>query len=237
MSMITVKQLNKRFGDQQVLQNVSLEVKKGTVFGLLGPNGAGKTTLIECILGLQQADSGEALLFGESVRKNRQRLFERIGVQLQASHYQPNINVYEICQEMTALYQAPLDYNELLDRFNLSAIKKQRVNSLSGGQKQRLSLILALLPNPEIVFLDELTTGLDTEARREVWAILRELKKSGLTIFLTSHYMEEAEQLCDELLFLRKGKVLEQRPLKIIQQEKNFVTLEEYYLEKMEETA
>lgn len=233
MNIITVNKLFKSFGNEPVLQNISFEVKEGTVFGLLGPNGAGKTTLIECMLGLKPCDSGEALIFGQPAKKQRKALFEKVGVQLQSSHYQNNINVYEICEELSALYQHPQDYRELLARFNLSEIEKQRVASLSGGQKQRLSLVLALLPDPELVFLDELTTGLDTEARREVWGLLRQLKAAGLTIFLTTHYMEEAEHLCDELLFLKQGQIIEHKRLATLQNETNFSSLEDYYLQKM----
>lgn len=237
MSIITVNHLSKDFGSRQVLKDVSLEVKKGTVFGLLGPNGAGKTTLIECILGLKKPENGEALIFGQSARQQRKTIFEKVGVQLQASNFQNNIKVEELCQEMSALYQEPQDYQKLLEQFDLAEFQKQRADSLSGGQKQRLSLVLALLPNPEIVFLDELTTGLDTEARREVWRILRSLKKQGLTIFLTTHYLEEAEQLCDELVFLKKGQIIERQNLAYLQQQENYLTLEDYYLQKMEESA
>lgn len=237
MSIITVNHLSKDFGSRQVLKDVSLEVKKGTVFGLLGPNGAGKTTLIECILGLKKPENGEALIFGQSARQQRKTIFEKVGVQLQASNFQNNIKVEELCQEMSALYQEPQDYQKLLEQFDLAEFQKQRADSLSGGQKQRLSLVLALLPNPEIVFLDELTTGLDTEARREVWHILRSLKKQGLTIFLTTHYLEEAEQLCDELVFLKKGQIIERQNLAYLQQQENYLTLEDYYLQKMEESA
>lgn len=237
MNIITVNHLSKHFGNRQVLKDVSLEVKKGTVFGLLGPNGAGKTTLIECILGLKKPENGEALIFGQSARQQRKTIFEKVGVQLQASNFQNNIRVDELCQEMSALYQEPLEYQKLLEQFDLAEFQKQRADSLSGGQKQRLSLVLALLPNPEIVFLDELTTGLDTEARREVWRILRSLKKQGLTIFLTTHYLEEAEQLCDELVFLKKGQIIERQNLAHLQQQENYLTLEDYYLQKMEESA
>lgn len=237
MSIITVNHLSKDFGSRQVLKDVSLEVKKGTVFGLLGPNGAGKTTLIECILGLKKPENGEALIFGQSARQQRKAIFEKVGVQLQASNFQNNIKVEELCQEMSALYQEPQNYQKLLEQFDLAEFQKQRADSLSGGQKQRLSLVLALLPNPEIVFLDELTTGLDTEARREVWHILRSLKKQGLTIFLTTHYLEEAEQLCDELVFLKKGQIIERQNLAYLQQQENYLTLEDYYLQKMEENA
>lgn len=237
MSIITVNHLSKDFGSRQALKDVSLEVKKGTVFGLLGPNGAGKTTLIECILGLKKPENGEALIFGQSARQQRKTIFEKVGVQLQASNFQNNIKVEELCQEMSALYQEPQDYQKLLEQFDLAEFQKQRADSLSGGQKQRLSLVLALLPNPEIVFLDELTTGLDTEARREVWRILRSLKKQGLTIFLTTHYLEEAEQLCDELVFLKKGQIIERQNLAYLQQQENYLTLEDYYLQKMEESA
>jgi ABC-2 type transport system ATP-binding protein len=178
------------------------------VFGLLGANGAGKSTAIECILGTKTADGGQVTILGMNPRKNRKKLFERVGVQFQEANYQDKITVEELCQETQSLYKMASDYQGLLKQFGLEDKLKSAVNELSGGQKQRLFIVLALIPNPEVVFLDELTTGLDTKARREVWKCLSQLKEKGLTVFLTSHFMDEVETLCDRIVILKRGKII-----------------------------
>ncbi|MBP1046664.1 ABC transporter ATP-binding protein [Enterococcus sp. BWM-S5] len=231
---IIVNDLVKKIGDRTIVDQLSFSVSKGQVFGLLGSNGAGKTTTIECILGIKKFNSGQVEILGEAPGKNRKTLFQKIGVQLQASSYQNNIKVAELCEEIAVLYDHPKDYKELLETFHLSHYEKQPVEKLSGGEKQKLSIILALIPNPEIIFLDELTTGLDTEARREVWGILKKLKASGITIFLTTHYMEEAEALCDYLYLINRGKkVIEGTVAELIEQS-GASTLEDAYLYHME---
>ncbi|WP_321388295.1 ABC transporter ATP-binding protein [uncultured Enterococcus sp.] len=231
---IIVKELVKEIGGRTIVDQLSFSVKKGQVFGLLGSNGAGKTTTIECILGIKKFNSGEVQLLGETPGKNRKTLFQKIGVQLQASSYQNNIKVSELCEEISVLYDQPRDYRELLGMFHLSQYEKQPVEKLSGGEKQKLSIILALIPDPEIIFLDELTTGLDTEARRDVWAILKQLKASGITIFLTTHYMEEAEALCDYLYLINKGKKVIEGTVSELIQQSGAVNLEDAYLHHME---
>ena len=176
------------------------------MFGLLGANGAGKTTTIECILGTKEADSGAALILGTNPQKNRKKLFERVGVQFQESSYQEKIRVEELCEETASLYREAADFRKLLTRFGLHEKAKSPVNELSGGQRQRLFIVLALIPDPEVVFLDELTTGLDAKARREVWKCLSELKEKGLTILLTSHFLDEVEALCDRIMILKNGE-------------------------------
>ena len=203
---IEVKDLTKILEARKVVDQLSFDVNVGEVYGILGHNGAGKTTTIESILGLNQPDCGYALIFGKNARNERKILFERIGVQLQVSYYQDNIKVIEVCEEIAALYQNPADYHQLLHQFQLDTFKNQYVDQLSGGEKQKLSLVIALIPQPEIIFLDELTTGLDVVARREVWNILKNLKEKGMTIVLTTHYMEEAQYLCDRILLLKQGK-------------------------------
>lgn len=231
---IIVKDLVKKIGTRRIVDQLSFSVRKGQVFGLLGSNGAGKTTTIECILGIKKFNSGEVQLLGETPSKRRKTLFQKIGVQLQASSYQNNIKVAELCEEIAVLYDRPRDYRELLALFHLAHYEKQPVEKLSGGERQKLSIILALIPDPEIIFLDELTTGLDTEARREVWGILKQLKASGITIFLTTHYMEEAEALCDYLYLINQGKkVIEGTVAELIEQS-GTATLEEAYLYHME---
>lgn len=172
MEVIKVNNLYKSYGEIQVIKDVSLSVKKGEVLGLLGANGAGKSTTIECILGTKDYDKGQASILGMNPKKDKKKLFQKIGVQFQESNYQDKIRVKELCEVTSILYKNPLDYNQLLKQFNLKDKAKNLISELSGGEKQRLFIILALIPNPEVVFLDELTTGLDVKARRDVWKSL-----------------------------------------------------------------
>ena len=203
---VSVRNLTKSFTGRRVVDDLSFDVRKGEVFALLGHNGAGKSTTIDLILGLKTPDGGSAKLLGMDAAKNRKQVFERVGVQLQHTQYQPNITVEEACIEYASLYDAPADYPALLEQFGLGTLRKSFVSKLSGGERQKLSVVLALIGIPELVFLDELTTGLDVVARREVWRTLKQLKKRGLTIFLTTHYMEEAEALCDRVCIIKLGK-------------------------------
>ena len=207
-NIITVRELTKAYGPSPAADHISLSVRAGTVFGLLGANGAGKSTTIECILGTKRADSGEAVILGLDPRRDRRRLFQRVGVQFQSCDYQPEIRVLELCEETACLYRTPADWKALCAQFGLAGKAASAVRSLSGGERQRLFIVLALIPNPQVVFLDELTTGLDARARRDVWKILEGLKERGLTIFLTSHFMDEVEALCDEICILRKGRIV-----------------------------
>ncbi|MCP1101840.1 ABC-2 type transport system ATP-binding protein [Aequitasia blattaphilus] len=233
--IIEVSNLSKRYGTKEVVSDLSLSIGKGEVFGLLGHNGAGKTTTIEMILGIKKPDKGSAQIFGKEARKHRKSLFEKVGVQLQVTSFQNNIHVDEVCEELSVLYQEPADYLELLEKFNLSHCRKQPVDGLSGGERQKLSIILALIPNPEVVFFDELTTGLDAKARREVWELLIHLKKKGLTIFLTTHYMEEASALCDRLMIIKKGQMLTTGTVEEVIGYSPYENLEDAYLWYMEE--
>lgn len=205
---IKVEQLSKSYGNLLAVDKISLSVKCGTVYGLLGANGAGKSTTIECILGTKRADSGTVSVLGFNPQKDRRRLFQKVGVQFQESDYQPEIKVSELCDETACLYEAPTDWRKLCEQFGIRGKVDDAVKNLSGGERQRLFIVLALIPNPELVFLDELTTGLDAKARRDVWKILSKLKDNGLTIFLTSHFMDEVEALCDEICILKKGKAV-----------------------------
>ena len=206
MNAIVVDNLTKKYGDYTAVDKLSFRVKKGEVFGLLGANGAGKSTTIECILGTKSADSGKVTIFGSDPKKDRKNLFQKIGVQFQQCDHQPEIRVSELCEETACLYKNPDDWKELCSRFGIVDKLNAAVKSLSGGERQRLFIVLALIPNPELVFLDELTTGLDAKGRRGVWKILSDLKNKGLTILLTSHFMDEVETLCDEICILRQGK-------------------------------
>lgn len=207
-NVVEVENLTKAYHNKTVLNHLTLSVKKGTVFGLLGANGAGKSTTIECILDTKRAEHGNVSVLGYDPRKNRRHLFQEVGVQFQEGDYQPEIKVFELCEETACLYQKPADWNRLCKQFGIEDKLKNTVKSLSGGERQRLFIILALIPNPKLVFLDELTTGLDAKARREVWKILEKLKMQGLTIFLTSHFMDEVEKLCDEICILKKGETV-----------------------------
>lgn len=202
---IQISGLSKSYDGRKVIENLSFSVTAGEVFGLLGANGAGKSTIIECVLGTRTADSGSAQILGLDPWKDRKRLFEQVGVQFQEANYPDKIKVKELCEETTCLYKHPGDYEKLLQKFGLTDKMNALVSELSGGQKQKLFIVLALIPNPRVVFLDELTTGLDTKARRSVWKSLQELKEQGLTIFLSSHFMDEVEILCDRIGILKDG--------------------------------
>ncbi len=206
--IIKVTQLSKSYGDLTAIQNLDLSVKQGSVFGLLGANGAGKSTTIECILGTRKPDAGDISILGMSPFRQRKQLFEDVGVQFQEANYQDKITVAELCEVTQSLYQNATDYRKLLKQFGISEKAKSMVKELSGGQRQKLFIVLALIPQPKAVFLDELTTGLDAKARREVWKILSDLKGKGLTIFLTSHFMDEVEALCDTICILKKGRAV-----------------------------
>ena len=203
---ILVEGLTKAYEGKTVVDHLNLSVPCGTVFGLLGANGAGKSTAIECMLGTKQADAGTVRLLGQNPKKRRRALFERIGVQFQEGDYHREIRVSELCEETASLYRKRADWRALCAQFGIGDKANAAVKSLSGGERQRLFIVLALIPQPELVFLDELTTGLDARARRSVWKTLEALKKQGLTIFLTSHFMDEVEALCDEICILKKGK-------------------------------
>lgn len=205
---IKVDKLCKAYPGIRAVENLEFQVSRGEVFGLLGANGAGKSTTIECILGAKKPDSGTVAILGMNPHRERKRLFERVGVQFQEANYQDKITVKELCEETYCLYKRPADYEALLKQFGLGSKAKNMVNELSGGEKQKLFIVLALISNPEVVFLDELTTGLDTKARRSVWNSLSELKNRGLTIFLTSHFMDEVETLCDRIGILKNGRLI-----------------------------
>ena len=203
---IEVKNLCKSYGSIKAVENINISICRGEVFGLLGANGAGKSTTIECILGTKRQDGGTISILEMNPLKERKKLFEKVGVQFQEANYQDKIRVDELCEVTASLYKTSLDYRELLKQFGLIDKLRSLVSELSGGQKQRLFIVLALIPNPQVVFLDELTTGLDAKARRDVWKSLSELKAKGITILITSHFMDEVEALCDKIMILKKGE-------------------------------
>lgn len=197
--ILKIENMTKRYNDYTAVDNLSLQVKKGEIYGFLGPNGAGKTTTIECVLGLKCYTEGQ-------IHLDTREGYEKIGVQLQETMYHRKIKVCELIKLMSSFYKDTIDSTTLINRFRLKSKLNDYVENLSGGEKQKLTLLLALINDPEIVFLDELTTGLDPESRHEVWHILKELNKKGLTIFMTSHYMDEVTKLCDRITIISKGK-------------------------------
>lgn len=227
---LVVKGLTKSYGIIRAIDGLDLEVSKGEIFGLLGHNGAGKTTSIECILGVKKQDSGTVEILGMNPAVDRKKLFEKVGVQFQETNYQEKIQVSEICEVTKSLYSNPADWRELLAYFALTGMEKRTVSELSGGERQRLSVLLALIPKPEFVFLDELTSGLDAKARRDVWKYLEKLKAEGLTVLLTSHYMDEVEALCDRICILKKGIMVAKGTVQALVAQSPYNNLEEAYL-------
>ncbi|MCA1028761.1 ABC transporter ATP-binding protein [Cytobacillus kochii] len=206
--VLKVKELSVSYGEKTVVDKISFSLQKGEVLGILGENGAGKTSLVEAVLGIRPAVYKEVAILGQSPIHNRKQVFEKVGVQFQESHFPDKMTVSEACQQWSVLYKATAPYQFLLTKFGLQDKEKSLVKSLSGGEKQRLAVLLALLPNPELVFLDELTTGLDTKARKKLWQTLRNYKREGLSIVLTSHYMDEVEALCDRVMILKGGHII-----------------------------
>ena len=230
MPVIETKNLTKSFGEKTVLSDFNISVNQGEVFGLLGSNGAGKTTAIDCILGTKKPDSGTVRILGLNPKTERKKLFENVGVQFQELHYQDKITVLELCEMTSALYHNINDYKRLLLEFGLNEKSKSIVNELSGGQKQKLFVLLALIPKAKVIFLDELTTGLDTKARRDIWNALKKLKENGLTIFLVSHFMDEVEALCDNICILKQGEIVFSGSVQNAIQSSPYKTLENAYL-------
>lgn len=207
-SIISVKQLTKSYGNMIAVDNISFNVETGSIFGLIGHNGAGKSTTIECILGTKKFAQGEITVLSQNPLKNRKDLFQHVGVQFQNAAYQYKIKVKELCEINHSLYQEASDWKAMLKEFGLADKHNAFVDDLSGGERQKLYIILAVMHNPKLVFLDELTTGLDPKARRDMWKYIRSLKAKGTTVFLTSHYMDEVEHLCDKIVILKHGKIL-----------------------------
>ena len=225
-----INNIGVKIGKDVILKNVNIHIHCGELTVIIGRNGAGKSTTIECILGTRKADSGTVSVLGYNPRKERRRLFQNVGVQFQESDYQPEIKVSELCEETACLYKSPADWKELCSRFGIGDKVENAVKSLSGGERQRLFIVLALIPNPELVFLDELTTGLDAKARRDVWKILSDLKGKGLTIFLTSHFMDEVEALCDEICILKRGSAVFYGTVKQAKEKSGYEKFEDAYL-------
>ena len=206
-AVIEVAGLTKRYKGQKVVDGISFTVGQGEIFGLLGPNGAGKTTAVECIEGLRQRDGGQVRVLGLDPKTQGHKLHQRIGVQLQESQLQDKLKVREALDLYASFYPHPADWRELLRTWGLASKRDAAFGKLSGGQKQRLFIALALVGNPEVVFLDELTAGLDPGARRATWDLVRQVRDSGVTVVLVSHFMDEVEELCDRVAILEQGRI------------------------------
>ncbi len=210
--VIAVSNLGKRYGRTVAVDDVSLEVYEGEIFGLIGPNGAGKTTTMECVQGSRVPDKGMISVLGLDPQGDANALRQRIGVQHQEAHLQKRIKVWEAVDLWRSLYTHAVDADALLARLGLEAKRNAWFMTLSGGQKQRLFIALALIHEPEVVFLDELTTGLDPQARRAIWGLVTAIRDRGTTVFLTTHLMEEAERLCDRVAIIEHGRIIETGP-------------------------
>lgn len=207
VAAVDVREVSKRYGEHQALKNISLSIEQGEIFGIIGPNGAGKSTLVGIIAGLRDADSGKVDVLGKDVVTERALLREEVGIQLQEAQLQELITVEEALKLYSSFYAHLNPWEPLLADWGLVAKRKDRFGNLSGGQKQRLFIALALISNPKLVILDELTTGLDPQARRDSWDHVERIRDNGATIILVSHFMEEAERLCDRIAVIDGGEV------------------------------
>ncbi|MEU5726517.1 ABC transporter ATP-binding protein [Micromonospora sp. NPDC047738] len=208
MAVIEVNDLRKGYADLTVLDGVSFSVEEGEIFGILGPNGAGKTTTVECVEGLRRPDGGSIRVLGLDPAKDGRKVREQIGVQLQHTQLPENILVWEVLDLYASFYAKPRDWRELLEKWALTEKRNARFGKLSGGQKQRLFIALALVGNPQVAFLDELTTGLDPQARRTTWELIKRVRASGVTVVLVSHFMDEVEELCDRVAVFDGGRIV-----------------------------
>ena len=207
-SIITVKDLTKRYGDKTTVKGVSFSVREGEVFGILGPNGAGKTTTLEMIEALRPIDDGSVILDGIDVAKHPSDVKKIIGIQLQSTAFFDKLTLIEQLKMFSSLYDTESNPAELLEEVQLTDKAKSYVEQLSGGQRQRFSIAAALVNQPRVLFLDEPTTGLDPQARRNLWELIQDIKKKGVTIVLTTHYMDEAELLCDRIAIMDNGNIV-----------------------------
>jgi ABC-2 type transport system ATP-binding protein len=208
MKIIEVRNLRKQYPNHLAVDDVSFEVAEGEIFGILGPNGAGKTTTVECVAGLRAPDGGTVRVTGLDPQRDRDELRRVLGMQLQSAALPEKIKVWEALDLYASFYPDPADWRELMERVGLSDKRDTTFKKLSGGQRQRLSVALALVGRPRVAVLDELTTGLDPQARRDTWELVEQIRDSGVTIVLVTHFMEEAERLCDRLAVIDAGRVV-----------------------------
>lgn len=206
--ILKVENIRKNYGDKTVVKDISFEVKKGEIFGILGPNGAGKTTTLEMIETLRQIDGGKAEVYGLDVAKNPQKVKEIIGVQPQSPAFMDKVKLTEQLEQIASTYGQKAQSHKLLDEVGLLDKASSYVENLSGGQKQRFSIVASLVHKPKVFFMDEPTTGLDPQARRNLWELVSDIRKKGTTVIVTTHYMEEAEVLCDRVAIMDNGKII-----------------------------
>jgi len=228
--ILTVKNLSVTYGTKKAVDNISFSIKRGEVIGILGANGAGKSSTIAAVLGIEKSNYEELTMIGKSPILHRKEVFQEVGVQFQETNFQDKLTVRDACEQWESLYKQTADVPFLLQTFGLVGKETQLVKSLSGGERQRLAVLLALISNPKLVFLDELTTGLDTRARRMLWKQLLAMKEKGLAIVLTSHYMDEVEALCNEILILKEGKTVFHGTIQKAISASEKATLEDAYL-------
>ncbi len=207
-TIISVQDLVKNYGIFQAVTGISFNVYEGEIFGLLGPNGAGKSTTLEIMETLRQKTSGEVMICGMNLDEEPDNIKKIIGVQLQTSGYYPGLTLFELIQLFSGLYNETVDAMALLKMVNLTDKAKNKYKELSGGQKQRFSIATTLINKPKIIFLDEPTTGLDPQARRNLWQLIKDIRTQGTTVIITTHYMDEAEQLCDRIAIMDEGKII-----------------------------
>src|SRR4029078_5691666 len=205
---ISVKNLKKNYGNFEAVKGISFDVYEGEIFGLLGPNGAGKSTTLEIIEALREKTSGEVIVDGINLDTDPDKIKKIIGVQLQSSGYYPGLNLVELITLFGGLYNEPVKPYELLELVNLKEKAKNKCKEVSGGQKQRFSIATTLINQPKVIFLDEPTTGLDPQARRNLWALIKQLRERGATVVITTHYMDEAEELCERVAIIDSGKII-----------------------------
>ena len=206
--IISVQHLVKNYGDFKAVKDISFEVYQGEIFGLLGPNGAGKSTTLEIIETLREKTSGNIIVDGLNLDTHPESIKKIIGVQLQTAGFYPNLNLVELIELFVGLYQTTIDPITLLEKVNLVDKAKSKFKELSGGQKQRFSIATTLINHPKIIFLDEPTTGLDPQARRNLWELIKEIRQQGTTVIITTHYMDEAEVLCDRVAIIDSGEII-----------------------------
>ena len=218
-NIIDVHGLTKRYGDQTVVKGIDFSVEKGEIFGVLGPNGAGKTTTLEMLEALRTIDDGTAVIDGIDVAKHPKKIKDIIGIQLQSTNFYDHLTLTEQLKMFASLYGSKVDVAALLAKVQLTEKAKNYVEQLSGGQKQRFAIASTLVNSPKVLFLDEPTTGLDPQARRNLWELIKQIREEGVTIVLTTHYMDEAELLCDRLAIMDNGQIITtDSPHNLIQQ-------------------
>jgi ABC-2 type transport system ATP-binding protein len=207
-TIISVKNLKKNYGNFEAVKGISFDVMEGEIFGLLGPNGAGKSTTLEIMETLREKSAGEVMVGGFNLDKDKASIKKIIGVQLQTSGFYPGLNLIELIHLFGGLYNQQVNPMELLKKVNLEEKAKSKFKEMSGGQKQRFSIATTIINKPKIIFLDEPTTGLDPQARRNLWDLIRDIRSNGTTVIITTHYMDEAEQLCDRIAIMDEGRII-----------------------------